>query len=89
MVDPEDPRKLQRRLKNETNVMDPYVVRFNWFLNRKGIQVQLNLLARLNEQEAMSKPGQYPPFRYHPPPLTPCPPIPVYLISPQCTHSFP
>jgi hypothetical protein len=77
MVDPDDPRKLQRRLKNETNVMDPYVVRFNWFLSRAGIQVQLNLLARLNEQEAMSKPGQYPPFRYHPPP-PPSPPARRY-----------
>jgi hypothetical protein len=72
LADPEDPRKTQRRLKNETNVVDPYVVRHNWFLSLAGTQVIHKLLARLEQREAMPKPGHIPPNRYHPP--TPHPP---------------
>jgi hypothetical protein len=52
-----------RRLNNDSDQPDPYVVRHNKYVTSMAVQLVHNLMLRVNRDEAVSKPGRLTPNR--------------------------
>ena len=52
-----------RRLLNESDQADPFVVRHNKYVTSQALQLVHNLMLRVNRDELVSKPGRLTPSR--------------------------
>jgi hypothetical protein len=52
-----------RRLLNESDQANPFVVRHNKYVTSQALQLVHNLMLRVNREEQVSKPGRLTPNR--------------------------